>query len=301
MKGKQVDYFSYLIMFALFQAVLVFVSAYSYRHRDKLTQMDGMMIGMVLGMFAGLITATLYLIPTGDFLSGFIVGSLVGMGFGVLLGRLGGHLGLLEGVVAGPMGGMMGAMLGQMIRPFSIEVFVPFLMFIFLVTMSALGYMVFDKSRKVADGVAARLFLSWTAPAIIVLLALSVDLPFSISAQEASGGSAIERIAGAATARGDQADNAQKGEIQEIELVAEEAGFSPRTIYAKPDIPVTIKARAMPTAGCVSEILFKDLDVKKIIPLGGATTIELGALKEGVYDFSCPMGMSPGKLIVEGG
>lgn len=292
------DYLSYLLIFLLFQAVLVLVSFYSFRHRDKLTQMDGMMVGMALGMFSGLITGTLYLIPTGDFLHGFIAGSLVGMCFGVLLGPLGGHLGHVEGIVAGQMGGMMGAMLGQMIRPFDIEVFMPFLMFIFLVTMSVIGYMIFDKTTTLADGVAAKFFLSWTALAIILLMGVSVDLPFSIKAKQPPGQSSPQADA-AGTGNTDRTKGtAQKGNVQEVELLADGAAYSPSTIYAKENIPLVIKARALRAAGCVSEIVFKDLGIKKVIPLGGSTTIEMGALKKGVYAFSCPMGMAPGKLIV---
>lgn len=297
------DYLSYFIIFFLSLAVLAVVSLYCFKHRGKLTQMECMMICMVLGMFSGLITATLYLIPTGDFLSGFIVGTLVGMGFGVFLGRLGDHLALLEGLVAGPMGGMMGAMLGQMIRPFSIEIFIPFLMFIFLVTMAALAYMVFDKTKKLTDDIAARFFLSWTVPVIVLVMAVAFDLPFSIKASAAAGPSAIAQSQAAKAA--DPKDNGQtkksagKGNVQEVELVAEEAAYSPSTIHAKENVPLVIKARADNAAGCVSEIVFRDLGISKIIPIGGSTTIEMGSLKKGVYGFSCPMGMAPGKLVVE--
>lgn len=111
---------SYIVIFTLAIEVLLAVAIYAYKRRDAIDEMHGMMIGMTLGMFSGLVTATLFLIPTGNFLNGVIIGSLVGLAFGIPLGRLGGHLGVIEGVMAGPMGGMMGAMLGLMIRPFSV-------------------------------------------------------------------------------------------------------------------------------------------------------------------------------------
>ncbi len=122
---------SYVIIYSLYLLITVAVSFYVYSLRKNLDDMHGMMVGMTLGMVAGLAVSTIFVIPTGNFLYGVILGSFVGLFFGIPFGRLGGHLGVVEGVVAGPMGGMMGAMLGQMVRPFDIEIFIPFFSFIF--------------------------------------------------------------------------------------------------------------------------------------------------------------------------
>lgn len=291
-------YLSYFIIFFLSQSVLAVVIFYCLTHRDKLTQMDCMMICMVLGMFSGLITGTLYLIPTGDFLYGFIVGSLVGMGFGMIFGRLGGPLAMLEGLMAGPMGGMMGAMLGQMIRPYDIGVFMPFFIFVFLVTMSAVGYMVFEKTKTPADSAAVKSFLSRTAVAIVLVLAVISGMPFSIDGSASAGPSAAARSQAGSTGQTTKA--VRKGDVQEVELVADKSTYSPTTIYAKENVPLVIKGRALQGAGCVSEIVFPDLGISKLMLQGQTTTIELGALKKGVYAYSCPMGMSAGKLVVGG-
>lgn len=188
---------TYIIIFTLAIEVLVFVSIYAYKNKNILDEMHGMMVGMTLGMMSGLIAATLYLIPTGNFLNGVIIGSIVGLIFGMPLGKLGGHLGLMEGVMAGPMGGMMGAMLGQMVRPFSIEIFMPFLMFIFLLTMIGITYAVHCKCNsehcepgeqpiyKVSD----KFLMTWILT-VAFLLGLSIFLPFSILGQGGSNGSA---------------------------------------------------------------------------------------------------------------
>ena len=59
---------SYIIIYILYIIVLAVVSIYVYKLRKMIDEMHGMMIGMTFGMFAGLITATLFLIPTGNFL-----------------------------------------------------------------------------------------------------------------------------------------------------------------------------------------------------------------------------------------
>lgn len=287
------NYLSYLIIFALSLTVLVVVSGYAYKHRNLLAPMDGMMIAMTLGMFSGLISATLYLIPTGNFLNGVIFGSLIGLAFGVSLGRLGGHLGVMEGVMAGPMGGMMGAMLGQMVRPFDIEVFMPFLMFIFSITMLGMAYAVYDKANSLDTRIASKFFLTWTIPVVIFLLAVSFELSFPLGAEKAS-----PNLTGSGNGAGEVTEQAPQEGASEIELLVKEAEYSPSTIYAEANTPIVIKARALKTAGCLSEIVFKELGVKKVVPIGGATTIKIKPQKAGVYTFSCPMGMAPGKLVV---
>ncbi len=268
----------YIIIFTLSIEVLIFVAIYAYKRRELLDEMHGMMVGMTLGMVSGLISATLYLIPTGNFLNGVIIGSIVGLLFGMPLGKLGGHLGIMEGVVAGPMGGMMGAMLGQMIRPFSIEVFIPFLMFIFLLTMVSITRVISDKFTMI-----------WI-PTISLLLILSIIMPFSISSQSASGSFVSDK---------NSQETLVSGNLQTIDLEVNSAGsYSPSTIIAKEGIPLKINFSAK-IKSCASEIVFPDLGIDVIAPEKGAKTIEIKELKKGTYVFRCPMDMTRGKLIVK--
>ena len=64
---------SYIIIYSLYLIVTLAVSLYVYKLRKMIDEMHGMMIGMTFGMLAGLVTATIFLIPTGNFLYGFII------------------------------------------------------------------------------------------------------------------------------------------------------------------------------------------------------------------------------------
>lgn len=308
---------SYIIIYALYVIVLAVVSVYVYKLRKMIDEMHGMMIGMTFGMFTGLITATLFLIPTGNFLYGVIIGSIVGLLFGILFGKLGGHLGIMEGTIAGPMGGMMGAMLGQMVRPFSIELFIPFFTFVFLITMIGITYAVNcrvsccnteqnKEKNKLPNG-----FILLLLVIAIFLITISVILPFSIDTDKQSA------LKGSGSLSKENNQNSQlppylqelmkeekkeaviKGDYQEIELKIGASKYSPNVIIAKKGIPLKIYLYADENAGCTREILFPDFNVDKIVPAGGKETIEINPTEEGEFKFRCSMDMIKGKLIIK--
>ena len=300
---------SYLLMFALALAVLLGNAAYIWTQRKQVDEMHGMMTGMTLGMLAGLFTATLYLIPTGDFLTGVIIGSITGLVFGIPFGRLGGHLGVMEGVVAGPMGGMMGAMLGQMVRPFNIEIFMPFFMAVVLVTLLGLSYAVHcgvscckGKQRKQTR--LPNQLITAGIVAVIVVLGLSVFLSFPLA--QASSTTSITPADQAlklpsslqAFAQEVRAEAVQKDGFQEAELRITQSRYEPNIIVAKKGIPLRITITADKTAGCARDISFPDFRIQSVVPVDTPVALELMPDKEGEFPFRCSMDMARGKLIV---
>ena len=301
---------SYVVIYVLSIIILLSVSAYVYKLRKKVDEMHGMMIGMTFGMVAGLVTATLYLIPTGNFLYGVIFGSTVGLLFGIPFGKLGGHLGIMEGVVAGPMGGMMGAMLGQMIRPFDINVFVPFFVFIFLLTTIGLSYTCYCGANYSGESKtnkpSGKFIVSWIIIAF-VLLSISIVLPFSISAGATSSSDIqtnnvklppyLQELAKEerkeAVIRGSYQES-----YQEIDLKITASKYYPNVIVAKKDIPLRINVQAEKNAGCAREIIFPDFNIDEVVPEGGSKIIEINPTKQGTFVFRCSMDMVHGKLII---
>src|SRR3989338_3085187 len=253
---------SYIIIYILYIIVLAVVSIYVYKLRKMIDEMHGMMIGMTFGMFAGLITATLFLIPTGNFLYGVIIGSIVGLLLGIPFGKLGGHLGVMEGAIAGPMGGMMGAMLGQMIRPFDIEVFIPFFSFLFLVIMFGITYAVncrvncCSPKKKVENEIPTHIILLGFLAAILVTI--SIVLPFSVESSSSDvSGSVLSENSGYKSpsylqrfSKEEVKEAIIKDGYQEIEVKITASQYSPNVIIAKKDIPLKIKFQADETTGC---------------------------------------------------
>ncbi|HLC65673.1 MAG TPA: cupredoxin domain-containing protein [Candidatus Nanoarchaeia archaeon] len=292
---------SYIAIYALSLSILTATAFYIHKLRSKLDEMHGMMVGMTLGMLAGLITSTLFLIPTGNFLWGVMIGSFVGLLFGIPFGHLGGHLGIMEGVVAGPMGGMMGAMLGQMVRPFSIEIFMPFFAFIFLITAIGISYTVhckanFSEEEQKPAKIPKKFALIW-AVVFLILLLTSIALPFSISQNTQTKSlqlpPALQNIV-----KEERAEAVVKGNYQEVDLRITSSRYSPNIIVAKKGIPLRINVNADENAGCASEIVFPDFNIDVIIPAGGSEVIDINPTEAGTFNFRCSMDMVHGKLII---
>lgn len=303
---------SFLIMYGISLAVLLATAYYINNKRKSLDEMHGMMVGMTLGMLSGLVAATFYLIPTGNFLYGVIIGSLAGLLFGIPLGKLGGHLGMMEGVIAGPMGGMMGAMLGQMVRPFSLEIFVPFFTFILLITLAGLSYTIHCRSnccepeQTKKPNVSKSFMATWVITSLVVL-AISFALPFSLEDSSSNSSSSLKNYATDGSAlppalqeltKEERAEAVLKDGYQDVELRVTSSRYYPNVIVAKKGIPLRINVQMAQNAGCAQEILFPDFDTGKLIPAGGSDVLEFTPNKEGTFKFRCSMDMVRGQLIV---
>ncbi|MBI2547920.1 cupredoxin domain-containing protein [Candidatus Woesearchaeota archaeon] len=317
------QYLSYLMMYVLYFAVIIIVSVYVYKSRKIIDEMHGMMIGMTLGMLTGLITATLFLIPTGNFLYGVIIGSIVGLLFGIPFGKLGGHLGIMEGIIAGPMGGMMGAMLGQMVRPFSIEIFIPFFTLVFLLTVVGITYAVNCRlnihnggehtQQHRNDILPRKLLLLWSFITLFLLIA-SIVLPFSLEPNKKTSPSVTDLLAKTSEKdnntgqlpsylqelmKEERQEAIIRGDYQEIDLRIGASKYSPNVIVAIKGIPLKINLYADENAGCTREIVFPDFNVDKIVPAGGKESIEIMPQEAGEFPFRCSMDMVRGKLIIQ--
>jgi heme/copper-type cytochrome/quinol oxidase subunit 2 len=271
--------------------------------------MHGMMAGMGLGMLSGLLVATLWTVPTGDFLWGVIFGSVAGLALGMPAGRLGGHLGVLEGIMAGPMGGMMGAMLGQMIRPFNLEVFMPFFAFIMLVSLTGITYalhcgvsccMPGGKKRKPSP-VPNTFIAIWTA-AFVVALAFAVLLSFPLadSVSAPAPDSQQVKLPGylQQLAQETRAEAVLENGVQRVAMKMTNSQYVPNVIVARKGIPLKIEITADETAGCARDLIFPEFGVRKIVPFGEPATVEFTPQSAGEFRFHCSMDMARGRLIV---
>lgn len=299
----------YAIMFILLAVVVTCVSIYVGKRRKQLDEMHGMMVGMTFGMIAGLVAGTLYVIPTGNFLIGSIVGTICGLLFGVPFGRLGGHMGIVEGVIAGPMGGIMGAMLGQMIRPFSIDIFMPFFSFIVLIALLGISYAVHcgvsccgQPSAKPAP-VSQKFIMMWVLTSIAIL-GLSVILVFKTADAAQVPVQLAKNIGLTLPANLQQLVKDEFGEsvlkdgYQEIDMLMTKARYSPNIITVKKGIPLRINLHADDTAGCARDIIIPDFGIRRIVSNEGII-IELMPNKEGTFKFYCSMDMAKGRIIVQ--
>jgi plastocyanin domain-containing protein len=76
-------------------------------------------------------------------------------------------------------------------------------------------------------------------------------------------------------------------------------GYSPSTIRVKAGRPVRLVFDRQETSGCSEEVVLPDFGVRRFLPSGKKTTIEVTPPTAGRYEFMCGMSMLRGTLIAE--
>ena len=76
-------------------------------------------------------------------------------------------------------------------------------------------------------------------------------------------------------------------------------GYSPSAVTAKAGRPVRLVFDRKDTSSCSEEIVLGDFGIRRFLPTGQRTTIEVTPPAPGRYEFTCGMGMLHGALIAE--
>ena len=109
-----------------------------------------------------------------------------------------------------------------------------------------------------------------------------------------------QRTAAAATAsvatmaRGGQA----AAGVAQVTITVD-GGYSPNAVKVKAGEPVRLVFDRRDTSSCSEEVVLPDFGVRKFLPSGQRTTIEVTPPKPGRYEFMCGMSMLRGSLIAE--
>jgi len=82
-------------------------------------------------------------------------------------------------------------------------------------------------------------------------------------------------------------------------FITVDGGYSPSTIRARAGVPLRLVFDRKDTSSCSEEVVFPDFGVRKFLPAGERTTIEITPPKPGKYEFMCGMSMLRGTLIAE--
>lgn len=84
-----------------------------------------------------------------------------------------------------------------------------------------------------------------------------------------------------------------------FKIVVSKDGFTPQEISFKQGQPLKLAFYRADTENCASEVVFKDLNIKKKLPLGEVVTVDVPTDKAGEFSFACGMDMYKGKVIVQ--
>jgi plastocyanin domain-containing protein len=105
---------------------------------------------------------------------------------------------------------------------------------------------------------------------------------------------AAERGAAAAHA----ADPSGAGGVREA-TVTVRGGYAPAVVRARAGEPVRLVFDRQESSGCSEEVVFGDFGVRRYLPAGERTAVEVTPPAPGTYEFTCGMGMLRGKLVAE--
>lgn len=91
---------------------------------------------------------------------------------------------------------------------------------------------------------------------------------------------------------------AAAGAPSEATIVVD-GGYSPNAIRVPAGVTTRLVFERRDDSSCSEEVVFPDFGIRKYLPTGQRTTIEVAPKAPGKYGFTCGMGMLRGTLIAE--
>ena len=89
-----------------------------------------------------------------------------------------------------------------------------------------------------------------------------------------------------------------KEKVQKITVTVTKNGFEPNEIKVKDKSHVILQITRKTETTCATNIMLKDLNIKKDLPLNQQVDVDLGVLKKGDISFACGMNMITGHIII---
>ena len=84
-----------------------------------------------------------------------------------------------------------------------------------------------------------------------------------------------------------------------FKIVVSRDGFTPEEVTFKKDQPLKLAFFRADAENCGSEVVFKELNIKKDLPVGEVVLIDVPTNKARELNFVCGMNMYKGKIVIE--
>jgi len=81
--------------------------------------------------------------------------------------------------------------------------------------------------------------------------------------------------------------------------IAVRGGYDPALVRVKAGAPVRLVFDRQETSGCSEEVVFPAFGIRKFLPTGKPTSIEITPPTPGRYEFMCGMSMLRGAVVAE--
>ena len=84
-------------------------------------------------------------------------------------------------------------------------------------------------------------------------------------------------------------------------VITVDGGYSPALVRVKAGRPVRLIFDRKDTSSCSEEVVFPDFGIRKFLPTGKRTPIDITPAEPGRYEFMCGMSMLHGAVIADEG
>lgn len=81
-------------------------------------------------------------------------------------------------------------------------------------------------------------------------------------------------------------------------LVRVDGGYSPAAVHVSAGRPVRLRFDRADASPCSEEVVLPEFGIRRFLPAGTVTSIDVTPERAGTYEFTCGMGMLRGRLIV---
>lgn len=89
------------------------------------------------------------------------------------------------------------------------------------------------------------------------------------------------------------------GAVPEV-VITVDGGYSPATVRVKAGRPVRLVFDRRDDSSCSEEVVFPDFNIRRYLPTGERTSIEITPPAAGKYGFTCGMSMLRGTVVADG-
>jgi uncharacterized membrane protein (DUF441 family) len=266
-----------------------FVIYYTFRNKQRLTCMAGMMIAMTNAMMASIAVGTILgtLIQNKDLTIPTIVSVSIGMIVGYMTGRPISLMASIDGLTAGIMGGMMGSMLGVMLQPKSTDFMIYFIDVVYVAVIVLLIRLIDEEAK------ASKPEIQYKKPLVANPLILLGILLFMAVLVFGKGTLLLDTT--------QQSSN----EVKEIkftdtsnqihEIIVNPAEYSPNNIEVKAGTPAILNFKTK-EVGCTGIVLSDEIGFNVSLKPNTNNYVNMKSLKPGTYNYSCGMGMFKGTI-----
>jgi plastocyanin domain-containing protein len=87
--------------------------------------------------------------------------------------------------------------------------------------------------------------------------------------------------------------------VQAVTVKLTKEGYQPESLKLKRDVPARVTFVRETEETCGKEVVIKEYDIKRALPLNEPITVEFMPRKAGEFTFACGMDMLRGKIIVQ--